>query len=142
MWLLDTNVLSEQVRPRPDPRVVGWFAEHERQTEALFVATVSLAEIRRGVMAMAADHPRVPAFRRWLEAELPARYGDRILSFDPAVANRWADMTVGLPRGLVLPVFDSILAATALHHRLTLLTRNVRDFDRIPGLAIANPFRD
>jgi len=133
-YLLDTNVLCEPARPRPNRRVLQWF---ERVPEGdLHVSVLSLGEIRRGVEALE-DGPRRGKLRLWLEGELRARFEDRLLSVTADVADRWGKLLAELDRPA--PAVDSLLAATALHHGLRLVTRNERHFG-YPGLAVVNPW--
>jgi toxin FitB len=133
-YLLDTNVVSELVRVTPDRRVVDWF--REVPDEALHLSVLTLGEIRRGAERLAAGTRR-EKLRVWLEGELPGWFGDRVLAVDAGVADRWGRLLsqVGRP----VPAVDSLLAATALHHELRLVTRNVADFG-FPGLEVVNPW--
>jgi len=135
-YLLDTNVLSELRRKAPDVGVVAWFSQ--RPASTLFLSVLTLGEIRKGIEGLA-DASRRMALVDWLEAELPAFFTGRLLPVDTAVADRWGRMlaTAGRP----LPAIDSLLAATALHHDMTLVTRNVRDFAGL-GLQLINPWRE
>ncbi|MHB1389818.1 MAG: PIN domain-containing protein [Thermoleophilia bacterium] len=133
-YLLDTNVISETIRPRPDPGVIAWF--EGVPAEALFISVLSLGEIRKGVEGLA-DEKRREKLRIWLEHELPGWFEERVLSVDLAVADRWGQLVAQM--GRPVPSIDSLLAATALHHELRLVTRNARDFD-FPGLEVINPW--
>jgi len=133
-YLVDTNVLSELRNRRADPRVVTWMQARPRQS--LYLSVLSLGEIRKGIESVAD-----PAFRQiltdWLEVELPNYFLGRLLSIDEQVADRWG--RVQACAGRTLPVIDGLLAATALHHDLTLVTRNVRDFSGL-GIHLVNPW--
>jgi toxin FitB len=133
-YLLDTNVISELVRTTPDRRVVAWF--RGVPDAALHLSVLTLGEIRRGVERLAAGTRR-EKLRVWLETELPGWFGDRVLTVDAGVADRWGRLLseVGRP----VPAVDSLLAATALHHELRFVTRNVADF-ALPGLEVVNPW--
>lgn len=134
-YLLDTNIIFETVRSRPEPRVMAWL--DSVASEQLFVSVLTLAEIRKGALT-AADVPRRQKLLNWLDDVLPAWFDDRVLGIDAAVAARWATLlATAVPHKL--PAIDSLLAATAAHHRLTLVTRNVRDFERI-DVALLNPW--
>ena len=132
-YLLDTNVLSELVRAKPSERVVRWFGAVP--DEALHLSVLTLGEIRKGVERLAG--PRREKLRLWLETELPDWFEDRILSVDVAVADRWGRLLgeVGRP----VAAIDSLLAATALHHELRLVTRNRADLV-FPGLEVVDPW--
>ena len=133
-YLIDTNVLSELRHREPDPGVVAWF--EERPAVTLYISVLTLGEIRKGIEALG-NSKRKLRLLDWLEIELSAFFAGRILPVDAAVAERWGRLlaTVGRP----LPAIDSLLAATALTHGLTLVTRNVDDFPH-PDLEIINPW--
>lgn len=133
-YLLDTNVVSELVRPRPDPRVLAWFAQVP--DSALHLSVLTLGEIRKGVEKLA-DSRRRERIRLWLEQDLPRWFGNRLLPIDVAVADQWRRLLVQARRPV--PAIDSLLAATALHYQLRLVTRNESDF-RLPGVEVVNPF--
>ena len=133
-YLVDTCALSELIKPMPAPSVVEWFEAAPAAT--LFVSALALGEIRKGV-------ERLPEGRRrtrigtWLEVELPAWFEDRVLPVDRAVADEWGRLLA--QPAPARPAIDALLAATALHHRLTIVTRNVADF-AWSGVPVANPW--
>lgn len=133
-YLIDTNVLSELRNRKADANVVAWIQARPRQS--LYLCVLSLGEIRKGIEGVAD-----PAFRRtladWLEVELPNYFVGRLLDIDEQVADRWG--RVQASAGRTLPVIDGLLAATALQHDLTLVTRNVKDFAGL-GVQIVNPW--
>ena len=133
-YLLDTNVVSELVRPKPDTRVVAWF--RGTSDSALHLSVLTTGELRSGVERLAASSRR-ERLRTWLEQELPDWFEDRLLAVSPAVADRWGRLVAAARRPL--PIVDSLLAATALHHDLRLVTRNSADF-RFDGLETINPW--
>ena len=125
-FLLDTNVVSEWVKPRPDPHVVAWLADVDE--DRVFMSVVTIGELRHGI-------ERLPAGRRraqldeWLREELPLRFEGRVLSIDAAVANAWGTIVGQRERtGLPISTMDAFVAATAEVHELTLVTRNASDF--------------
>jgi len=134
-YLLDTNIVSETVRRSPNKAVIAWL--DQLPGEALYVSVLTHGEIRKGIEALA-DRKRREKLRLWLEHELPAWFEGRILSVDLAVADRWGRLLAEV--GRPVPTTDSLLAATALHHELRLVTRNSTDFE-YPGLEVINPFR-
>jgi len=134
-YLLDTNIISETIRRNPSKTVISWL--DKIPGEALFVSVLTLGEIRKGIEILA-DRKRREKLRLWLEHELPAWFEARVLPVDLAVADRWGRLLEEI--GRPVPTIDSLLAATALHHELRLVTRNDRDFD-YPGLDVINPFR-
>lgn len=133
-YLIDTNVISELVRTKPDPRVVAWF--DAMPDSALYLSVLTLGELRKGVEKLP-DTARREKLRLWLEHDLPAWFSNQLLSVDVAVADRWGRLLAEAARPL--PAIDSLLAATALHHELRLVTRNGKDFE-FPGLVIVNPW--
>lgn len=125
-YLLDTNVLSEVQRPRPDPRVLAWLDEVDEDRTYLSVITVG--EIARGVGQLEGGK-RKQALRVWLEVDLAARFGGRLLPIDRETAMLWGSLMAGAKlRGRGLGVMDAWIAACALRHQLTVVTRNTRDF--------------
>ena len=136
-FLLDTNVVSEWVKPEPHRRVIAWLAEAEESQ--VFLSVVTLAELRHGIARMAAGIRR-DRLDQWLREELPARFGQRILPVDAAVADAWgALIALSSSRGRPMQAMDAFLAATASVHGLTLVTRNVSDF-AVLGLPVFNPW--
>jgi predicted nucleic acid-binding protein len=134
MYLIDTVTLSELRRRRRDTRLVAWF---ERQRTAdLFVSVISIGEIERGIAAQRASNPGIAAaLARWLDTVL-ALYGERILPFDLSAARRWGLLSAALGNESA----DLMIAATALEHGLTVVTRNVADF--APAhVPVLNPFQ-
>ena len=127
-YLIDTNVLSELRRKAPDPRVVAWLQARPRQS--LFLSVLTLGEIREGLERVP-EPARKQALLDWLEVELPNYFVGRVLAIDAATADRWGRLMA--EAGRPLPAIDALLAATALRHDLTLVTRNTKDF---AGLAV------
>ena len=135
-YLVDTNVISELRRREPNPNVVEWF--EQRPSTALFLSVLTLGEIRKGI-ELVVDSKRKLRLLDWLEVELPKFFAGRTLPVDFAVADRWGRLQADAERPL--PAIDSLLAATALHHNLRVVTRNARDF-AFPGLEVINPWSD
>ena len=133
-YLLDTNVISELVRPKPDKSVLAWFGNVP--DDALYLSTLSLGEIRKGVERLT-NSSRREKLRLWLEHDLREWFGPRILPIGPEVADRWGRLLAQAARPI--PSIVSLLAATALHHELRLVSRNVKDFD-YAGLEVINPW--
>lgn len=132
-YLVDANVLCEPTRPSPAPQVLEWLRRHERE---IAVDPIVLGEIRFGIHL-------VPAGRRRKRLESWFEDGVRriaCLPWDAATGLRWAAILADLrSAGRAMPVKDSMIAASALVHGLTLVTRNRRDFERA-GLEIVDPF--
>ena len=136
-YLIDTNVISELVLAKPDAAVLDWFAN--APDEALFLSVLTLGEIRKGVGKLTSPEDTAcrERLRLWLEHDLRDWFGSRILPIGPDVADHWGRLLA--QAGLPVPAIDSLLAATALHHDLRLVTRNARDFD-YAGLEVINPW--
>jgi len=136
-YLLDTNVVSEWIRPQPNPNLVAWLDEVDE--DRLHVSVATFAEIRHGIELMAPGRRR-QALMRWLDEELADRFADRILPIDRAVAESWGVvMARASASGTSLATMDGFLAATAAIHNLTLVTRDATDF-RGAGVPIFNPW--
>jgi hypothetical protein len=122
-FLLDTNVVSEPRRRKPDAGVVAWLREQE--SDLLFVSALTLGEIALGAEGRGRRDPAVGrSLSTWL-ASIRTAYSDRVLPITGDIAETWGRLGARRP----LPVVDGLLAATAIVHRLTLVTRNVRDFN-------------
>ena len=133
MFLLDTVVLSELRKRQRDPAVVTWIAA--RRSADLFVSVISIGEIERGIALQQTKDPRfAEALGLWLDRVI-ALYGDRILPFDLNVARRWGRLSAAIGNDSA----DLMIAATALEHGLTVVTRNVSDFAPT-GVPSLNPF--
>jgi toxin FitB len=133
---LDTNVVSELVRPRPHPGVVRWIATTNESL--LHLSVLTLGEIRKGI-ASRPDVGRRAKLESWLH-DLVLRFSSRILPIDLAIADRWGRLSGhSKTEGVTLPVIDGLLAATALHNNLVLVTRNVTDIG-ITGVETFDPW--
>lgn len=134
-YLIDTNIISEVRKgPRCDRQVAAWYASIA--DEDLFLSTLVLGEIRKGVeLARSRDPDKAAALERWL-GQVEAAFGGRVLGIDNAVADQWGRLSAIRP----LPVIDGLLAATAMTNGLTLVTRNDRDIAGL-GATVLNPFQ-
>jgi len=135
-FLLDTNAVSEWVKPRPNPGLIAWMESADE--DRIFISVVSVAELHYGVERMATGGRR-SRLERWLHHELPLRFESRILPVDTKVAEAWG-RTVSRNEAAGRPIgaMDAFLAATAEIHELTLVTRNVSDFPLLK--AVLNPW--
>ena len=123
-YLLDICALSEFLKRQSNEKVLSWIAAHDEET---YVSVLAIGEIQKGIAKLDASKGR-GELEGWLEA-VNERYGTRILAFEKGTASLWGKMKAGLEKeGCVLPVIDSLMAATALEHDLTLVTRNETDF--------------
>jgi predicted nucleic acid-binding protein len=136
-YLLDTNVVSEWTRPRPDPAVVAFLAATNE--DLVFLSVITLGELRRGVDRLPAGRRRA-ALDEWLENDLIQRFEGRILGIDRDVALAWGRiMARSERRGRTPGVMDVWIAAIAEVRDLTVVTRNVPDFAPLLG-RIFNPW--
>jgi len=135
-FLLDTNVISELVRPRPEPRVQAWIRNTDE--DLLHLSVLTLGEIRKGITLLR-DSSRRVALEAWLNSDLALRFAGRILPIDQSVADRWGRLAAQAGSKLPVPVIDGLLAATALHFNLTLVTRNTADVIAT-GVPLFNPW--
>jgi predicted nucleic acid-binding protein len=138
-FLLDTNLVSEWTKPRPNPGVVSWLADADE--DRVFISVVTIAELRHGVERLAIGARR-KRLNEWLEGELLVRFDERILPIDAATADAWGRI-VAHREGLGRPIgtMDAFIAATAQVHKLTLATRNQTDFEASVA-AVVNPWSE
>jgi len=136
-FLLDTNVVSELVSPKPNDKVLRWIEQADESI--LFLSVLTLGEIRNGVERLRPGRRR-GRLESWLLVDLPRRFQDRILPVTAAVADRWGTVSaIAAARGKPVPVVDGLLAATALHYNLALVTRNTSDVSGT-GVLTRNPW--
>jgi toxin FitB len=136
-FLLDTNCISEVVRVKPEPRVMEWIEAAEETL--LYLSVLTLGEIRKGLAGLPQGKRRTQ-LETWLEVELGARFAGRILSIDQSIADRWGLLTASAKaKGKTLSTIDGLLAATAVQHNLTIVSRNVSDFSNTP-VPVLNPW--
>ena len=135
--LVDTNVPSELTRSLPSPLIADWF--HAQDDSTLHLSVITVGELRRGCTTHP-DPVRRERLTAWLDGVLVPLFADRIHPVTQAVADRWG-LIDGARRlaGRPLGVADGLIAATALEHQLTLVTRNVKDFEGL-GLTLINPW--
>jgi predicted nucleic acid-binding protein len=136
-FLLDTNVVSEWTKPRPDSGMVKWLAEADE--DRVFISVVTVAELRHGVERLPAGARRA-RIDLWLSEQMPARFEDRMMAVDVETADRWGRvMARGQEAGRPIASMDAFIAATAERHGLILVTRNVSDFEAL-GIPLLNPW--
>jgi predicted nucleic acid-binding protein len=125
-FLLDTNVVSEWVKPRPEPRVVAWLADVDE--DRVFISVVTIAELRHGIERLAVGRRR-ERLDEWLRHDLLERFDGRVLQIDAVVADACGDVVARRERsGRPITTMDAFMAATAEVHKMTLVTRNESDF--------------
>ena len=136
-FLIDTNVISEFVRPQPSAQVRAWFEAVE--PEALFASVITLGEIRLGIEDLPAGKRRFD-LEQWLNVGLPVWFDVNLLPVTAAIADRWGRITIDAKRiGRALATADGLIAATAFEHALTLVTRNTKDFAEL-DIRLLNPW--
>ncbi|WP_456409645.1 PIN domain-containing protein [Oceanithermus sp.] len=136
-YLLDTPVISELVRPKPNARVTEWVRRAE--PAALYLSVVTFGELAKGIEKLA-DGARRRQLLTWMERDLKSWFAGRVLPIDLEVAERWGLILARAEAsGRTLPAVDALLAASALTHGLVLVTRNTRHF-RVTGLEVFDPW--
>jgi hypothetical protein len=137
-YLIDTCVLSECVKKAPSPLVAQWF--NEQQPAQLFLSSITIAEIKKGLYKIKSTQPeRFQKLEQWLNT-IEVKFFHRILPITEEVLDKWAEISANAElQGNKLAVMDSLIAATAHQHQLTLVTRNVDDFKMTP-VEIINPY--
>jgi predicted nucleic acid-binding protein len=137
-YLLDTCAVSEFTKPQPDAGLVDWL--RATPEAKLFLSAVTLGEIQQGISRLAVSARR-QRLQSWLDDDLQPRFAGRVLPADDVVCLLWGDLrTRAAQAGHPLPVLDALIGATALAHRLLLVTRNEADFAAVPGLQVVNPW--
>lgn len=136
-YLLDTCIISEVIKKKPQNSVIEWL--NNVPENQLFLSILSLGEIQKGVSRLE-ESPRKKELQRWLQEDLVKRFENRILNLDLQTALKWGEV-LGFQEknGIKIPVIDSLLAATALLHELVIVTRNSKDMAKT-GVQIHNPW--
>lgn len=136
-FLLDTNIISELVKRKPEPKVATWIDSTDENL--LYLSVLTLGEIRKGIVSLR-DVSRRVVLEAWLDSDLTLRFAERILPINRAVADRWGRLAADASAAKSpLPVIDGLLAATALDQNLTLVTRNTQDI-AATGVPVFNPW--
>ncbi len=133
-WLLDTCVLSEPARKTPDPKVAQWLAEESE--EEFFISVLTLGELWKGATLLPEGRKRRQILL-WLQRDIRQRFEGRILPVDETVSLAWGQLLA--EAGRPLPAIDSLIAATAVAHHLTLATRDTEDMADT-GAVVFNPW--
>ncbi len=137
-YLIDTCVLSECVKKTPDLLVAEWF--NLQQPEQLFLSSLTLAEIKKGLYKIKFTQPeRFQKLEQWL-ITVEIKFLHRVLPITDDILDKWAEISANAElQGQTLAVMDSLIAATAHHHQLTVVTRNINDFKSTP-VKLINPY--
>ena len=136
-YLVDTNIPSELTRDCPDDRVTAFLRKADK--DSAFLSVMTIGEICKGIASLP-DSRRRASLQDWLDVDVRRWYAGRILPVTESIADRWGRLASAVKtQGLTLAVVDGVIAATALHHELTLVTRNVKDFAGL-DVEILNPW--
>ena len=136
-YLVDTNIPSELTREKPDARVAEFLRKAGRDT--VFLSVMTIGEICKGIATLPVSSRRT-ALQGWLDVDVRSWFAGRILPVTESIAERWGNLAAtAKQRGLTLAVVDGVIAATAQHHDLILVTRNVKDFAGL-GIDVSNPW--
>ena len=136
-FLLDTNVISELVAPKPNQNVTRWLEEMDQ--ESIFLSVITIGELKRGIEKLP-DSKRKKTLSEWLTGDLLIRFGDQVLPIDVSVILTWGTLVASMEaNGKPIPAIDSLLAATAKQFGLTFVTRNTRHFMGT-GISLFNPW--
>ena len=136
-YLLDTNVLSEIRKPHGHTRVKAFVSG--LQEEDIFISALTIGEINFGIQKLPSGQKKTELLI-WLTQKLPEWFGNRIIPLDTDIMTEWGRLQAETPK--TLPVVDSLIAATSLVHHLTLVTRNTKDFERVMGITLLNPWEE
>ncbi|MCJ8007291.1 type II toxin-antitoxin system VapC family toxin [Lederbergia wuyishanensis] len=127
-YLLDTNVISELVKKDPHPGVLHWIDDCDETS--LYLSVITFGELQKGISKLS-DTSRAERLQKWVDQDLANRFKERILPIDLDVVFTWGRVHgISEKSGTKLPVVDSLIAATAITHNLTVVTRNVNDIER------------
>ncbi|HLI96214.1 MAG TPA: type II toxin-antitoxin system VapC family toxin [Candidatus Baltobacteraceae bacterium] len=136
-FLVDTCAVFEFTKQSPNLGLVSWLARVD--SSIVYLSAISIGELRYGISVLT-NHKRRSALERWLRADVLAEFNGRILSFNGDVAERWGRLRADArKRGTPLPVIDAMIAATAAHYNLGVVTRNESDFEQM-GIDVINPW--
>ncbi len=136
-FLLDTNIVSEWTKPRPDPGVVNWLAEADE--DRIYLSVITIAELRHGIERLPAGARRLK-LHDWLMDQVPQRFGDRLLIVDAETAQIWGRVMAQVQKTGYQPnIMDAFIAAAVLQHDMTLVTRNIADFKSFQ-IRLINPW--
>ena len=136
-YLLDTNVISELIKKEPNLGVLNWM--DERDESALFLSVITFGELQKGISKLS-DKDRATRLQVWIDQDSTERFHGRTLSLDLNILMTWGQIQGNSEKGgIALPVMDSLIAATAITHNLTVVTRNVKDIERCQ-VPVCNPW--
>ena len=136
-YLLDTCIISELIKPKPNSKVIKWL--RSCREESLFLSSLTIGEIQKGISKLSESRKK-NELQTWLDVELALRFDRRILGIDIAVAKKWGDIQASSElAGNKMPVVDSFIASIGIVHDLTVVTRNTADM-KPSGVTLLNPW--
>jgi len=136
-YLIDTCCISELVKKKPDPNVVKWFADQDELS--MFLSVITFGELRKGIEKLP-DSKKKKELNRWVKEDLKHRFKNRILYINMEEVNKWGEILATVEKnGKPLPAIDSLIAATALVHDFSIVTRNTKDMED-SGVVVTNPW--
>lgn len=136
-YLIDTCCISELVKNKPNPKVVKWFAD--RDELFMYLSVITFGELRKGIEKLP-DSKKKKELNRWVKENLNQRFKNRVLTITIEEVNKWGEILAAAEKdGRPLPAIDSLIAATALVHDLTVVTRNTQDMEG-SGVEVINPW--
>ncbi len=137
-FLLDTCVISELTKTKPNSTVITWLrTQHE---EHLFLSSITIGEIQKGITKLNPNSAKKAKLQIWLDVDLVIRFGKRIIGVDVPVARKWGEIQAATENnGVRLPVVDGLIAAIGLAYDMTVVTRNIQDM-RASGVNLYNPW--
>ena len=137
-YLLDTCAISEMVKPKPEKRVIEWISAQEETH--LFLSVITIGEVQKGISKLPESNKK-KRLQAWLQTDLPERFGGRILPIDYQTALNWGRMQASAEKtGNTIPAIDGIIAAQAITHSMTVVTRNIDDM-RASKALLFNPWQ-
>ncbi len=136
-YLIDTCCISELVKKKPNPKVVKWFADQDELS--MYVSVITFGELRKGIEKLP-DSIKKKELNRWVKEDLHLRFKNRVLNITMEEVNRWGKILASAEQnGKPLPAIDSLIAATALVHDLSVVTRNTQHMEG-SGVEVINPW--
>lgn len=136
-YLIDTCCISELVKKKPNPNVVKWFTDQDELT--MYLSVITFGELRKGIEKLP-DSKKKKELNRWVKEDLNQRFKNRVLNITIEEVNKWGEILAASEKsGRPLPAIDSLVAATALVHDLSVVTRNTQDLEG-SGVEVINPW--
>jgi predicted nucleic acid-binding protein len=136
-YLIDTCCISELVKKKPNPNVVNWF--NDRDELSMYLSVITFGELRKGIEKLP-DSKKKKELNRWVKEDLKHRFKNRILNINMEEVDKWGEILATAEKnGKPLPAIDSLIAATAFVHDLSVITRNTQDMEG-SGVEVINPW--